>query len=238
MIRRVRSRSALLAAVLGLAGPGCAAEARPAAPVAPSAAAPSPAPPETAGPAAPSPLPFRLPCANDDLAGCTQGCAEKQVEDCVTLGAMYLAGAGVSTDGDRAVSLFREACDAGSARGCLRLGDAYHAGLGPGDVEAVSCYRRACDAGANLGCVAAARAYLAGQGVAVDPSFAATLFKRVCDRGNAPACFELGRLYAAGEGVKADRSQAMELYRKACKLGLDEGCLAAGGAGEVLPPRD
>lgn len=179
-----------------------------------------------------------MPCADDDLLGCTNGCNDKHVEDCVTLGSIYLAGELVSIDQDRALGMFRAACTEGSARGCIRLGDAYHRGLLHGEVEELDCYKRACDAGANQGCVAAGRAYLSGRGAAADPVFAASLFSKVCDRGNAPACFELAQLYQAGVGVKKDAARSFELFHKACKLGLDEGCLVASKTEETLPPRD
>ncbi len=219
---------------------GCGAGAR-AVPVA-ALAAPSRAPGLAVAPSgeapAPAPLPFRLPCAADDLAACTAGCADHQLEDCVTLGVTRLARATASSDAENAVSLFRAACTQGSARGCLKLGDAYHAGVLVGDADEADAYRRACDAGANLGCVAAAGVYLAGKGVGADPAYAATLLTRVCDRGNARACFELARLYTAGEGVKVNPKRAADLFEKACKLGLDEGCLAASHTGDVLSPRD
>jgi uncharacterized protein len=244
MVNTVRIASAMSPGVLLLAPllwcTGCAAGARPApalaaAPPGGPALAVAAAPGEAA---APAPLPFRLPCAADDVAGCTAGCEDHQVEDCVTLGAIKLASATASSDTEHAVSLFREACNAGSARGCLKLGDAYHAGVLIGDSEEADAYRRACDAGANLGCVAAAGVYLAGKGVGADPAYAAALLTRVCDRGNAKACFELARLYRSGEGVKVDPKRAADLFEKACKLGLDEGCLAASHTGDVLSPRD
>jgi hypothetical protein len=219
---------------------GCTAGARPVAaapaPPRPDAALAVAAPPAEV--AAPAPLPFHLPCAADDRAGCEAGCADHHVEDCVTLGVIQLATATASSDTERAVSLFRAACNEGNARGCLKLGDAYHAGLLVGDSDEAEAYRRACDAGANLGCLAAAGVYLAGKGVGADPAYAATLLNRVCDRGNARACFELARLYTAGEGVKVNPKRAGDLFEKACKLGLDEGCLAASHTGAVLSPRD
>jgi uncharacterized protein len=225
-------------AALCLAVAGCAAAA-PTLP--PPRAAPRPPPPAAvaAAPAEPAPaLPFHLPCADDDLIGCTYGCSDKHTEDCVTLGSMYLTGVKVSIDLERAIGLFRAACNEGSARGCMRLGDAYHRGLLQGDAEEVDCYRRACDAGANLGCVSAAKAYLSGRGAAADPVFAATLFGRACARGNAPACFELARLHDAGLGVKSDPAKSLELFQKACRLGLDEGCLAASRTEPTWSPRD
>ncbi|WP_434040911.1 MULTISPECIES: tetratricopeptide repeat protein [Sorangium] len=245
----VRELAQALLVVLFLGGCGSAAAPAPRHAAGPAGPAPAAAP-RAAPPAEPAPPPLRLPCEGDDLVGCTNGCADHQIEDCVTLGSMYLGGAIVSMDVERAVGLFKEACVEGSARGCLRLGDAYHdrlaradaaggaEGAGGADEAALYWHVRACHAGANLGCLAAGRAYLQGQGAGADPGRAAALFRRVCERGNAPACVELGHLHAKGEGVERDGSKAIELFTKACKLGLDEGCLLASRSGDVLPPRD
>ncbi|WP_437669041.1 tetratricopeptide repeat protein [Sorangium sp. So ce131] len=236
----VRELAQALLGALFLCGCGAAAstQARHAAPPSSSASARAPAAAATAEAA---PLPFRLPCEEDDLAGCTTGCEEHQVEDCVTLGAMYLRGERVSVDVERAMGLFKEACGEGSARGCLRLGDVYHDRIADGDgagEAALYWHVRACHAGANLGCLAAGRAYLRGEGASADPERAALLFRHVCDRGNAPACVELGHLHEQGAGVPLDAPKAVELFTKACKLGFDEGCLLASRSGDVLPPRD
>lgn len=184
----------------------------------------APAPPTVAAPIAPPPPP---PCADADLVGCTNGCDDGRWEDCATLGAMLLAGETVSVDRERAVSLFRRACGGGSARGCLRLGDAYRDGLATGVADETAAYRRACEAGANQGCLAAGLAYLDGRGVKADPAEAAGLFQRVCEKGNAPSCLELGRLYEVGEGVARDRRRAFDLYEKGCQLGSDAACIYA-----------
>jgi uncharacterized protein len=187
---------------------------------------------------APVPVLLDLPCSDTDLAGCTRGCEKQHQEDCVTLGSMYLAGAGVAVDQERAIALFRAACEETSARGCIRLADVYHAGILKGDAEETALYRRACEGGANLGCVAAGKAHLEGRGVTADPATAARLFDKVCQRGNGPGCFELGRLYEQGDGVSRDAQRAFNLFAKACKLGYDEGCLYASRTEEVLPPRN
>ncbi|WP_437729892.1 tetratricopeptide repeat protein [Sorangium sp. So ce1335] len=247
---RELAKALLAAALVG----GCGSAAAPAPRHAAEHVQPAPAAaPRAAAPSEPAPPPLRLPCEGDDLIGCTNGCAEHHIEDCVTLGSMYLGGTIVSMDVERAVGLFREACTEGSARGCLRLGDAYHdrlaradgaegaagaAGAAGADEAALYFHARACHAGANLGCLAAGRAYLHGQGASADPGRAAALFRRVCERGNAPACVELGHLHEKGEGVERDGPKAIELFTKACKLGLDEGCLLASESGDVLPPRD
>ncbi len=213
----------------------------------------APPPPEPAPPEAPpeppkvepAPLPFHMPCAADDVVGCTNACNDKFVEDCVTLGAMYMAGTVVTIDRERAATLFHEACDRDSARGCMRLAEAYHAGITPTGApprephaEEVLLYRRACEGGANLGCVQAGRAFAEGHGVPRDPKEAARLFGPVCDRGNADACLELGKLVQRGEGGTPSPERALALYRKACSLGLAEGCLHVSPKGEERSPRE
>lgn len=190
------------------------------------------------GPKEPAPLPFRMPCGDKDLVGCTNGCNDKQTEDCVTLASMLLSGEVVSIDKERAIPLLRAACDESSARGCMRLGDIYRSGVLQGPAEETACYRKACDGGANNGCIEAGKAYLSGRGVEADAKISAALFLKVCDRGNALGCFELGRLYEIGEGVKKDSERSFKLYTKACHLGLDQGCIAASRTEEVIPPRN
>jgi uncharacterized protein len=201
---------------------------------------PPPAPAAMASVAAPAESPFKLalPCGETDLVGCTNGCAEERQEDCVTLGAMYMAGEHVTVDRERAIALFRAACDTGSARGCMRLGDVYHAGILTDEVEETRLYGRACAAGANLGCVSAGRAYLAGRGVGADPAQAAALFVKVCERGTpSPRSYWRPSSKHAG-ALPRDEARAQQLFTKACKLGHDEGCLYASRKEETLPPRN
>jgi TPR repeat protein len=187
-----------------------------------------------------------MPCAADDVVGCTNACNDGFVEDCVTLGAMYLSGGPVTVDRERAVELFQRACARDSAHGCVLLGDAYHAGIVPAGngasardphAEEVLMYRRACDGGANRGCLLAGRALVSGHGGTRDPAHAAQLFGPICDRGNAEACLELGKLTQHGDGRKSDPERALGLFRKACGLGLQEGCLRVSPKGEDRSPR-
>jgi hypothetical protein len=76
-------------------------------------------PPTTVGaPTNPAPLPFRFPCGESDLEGCTKGCAEKVTEDCTTLGVIYYEGKGIAADATRGIEIFRSACLEDSARAC------------------------------------------------------------------------------------------------------------------------
>lgn len=180
-------------------------------------------------------LPFRMPCASDEVDVCRKGCEENQTEDCVTLGSIYLIGSAVPRDNARAVDLFKKACEVGSARGCLRMGDVVHAGLVTNERE-IEYYERACGGGANLGCIAAAQAYLDGRGADVDPERAASLFDKSCAKGNSSGCLELAKLYDAGEGVPKDPDRARGLREKGCELGSDEACMATGSS-SITPPR-
>ena len=194
-----------------------------------------------AAPTNSAPLPFRLPCAESDLGGCTKGCDEHVIEDCVTLGAIYYEGKGIEANPARGIELFRQTCADDSARGCIKLADLYHAAVLTDDPTAeATLYGRACDAGANRGCLGAGRAYLEGRGVERSPAYASRFFGRVCERGNAESCLELAKLHDRGEGVKKDAARAMALYTKACQLGLGEACVTADPKGEVdaAPPRE
>lgn len=190
---------------------------------------PSPPQPESPAPSAPaegsSPAPAPPPCEDGDLVACTHGCNEERWEDCATLGAIYLDGQIVQRDEGRALTLFRQACDGRSARGCIRLADAHHAGLIDDPVEEAHLYELACEGGANAACLAAGRAYVEGHGVLMRAERAARLFEPACLRGNAAACFELARLLLAGEGVQLDREKALQLLSKACQLGSEPACI-------------
>lgn len=211
----------------------------------------SPKPPEAtfnvaeavpaAGPRDPPVLPFRLPCGENDLDGCTKGCDEHVIEDCTTLASIYYEGKGIEANQARGIELFRVACLGDSPRACMKLADLYHAAVITDDPAAEAwLYSRACEAGANRGCVGAGRAYLEGRGVNANAEYASKYFARVCERGNAESCLELAKLYDRGEGVKKDSAIAMRLYTKACQLGLGEACVTADPKGEVdaAPPRE
>jgi TPR repeat protein len=194
-----------------------------------------------AAPTNPAPLPFRLPCGENDLEGCTKGCDDRVIEDCTTLGIIYYEGKGIDANPTRGIELFRAACLEDSARACIRLADLYHAAVLTDDPYAEArLYGRACDAGANRGCLGAGRTYLQGRGVERNAERAAKYFAQVCERGNAEACLELAKLHDSGEGVKKDPSRAMALYTKACQLGLAEACVTADPKGEIdaAPPRE
>jgi TPR repeat protein len=73
-----------------------------------------------------------------------------------------------------------------------------------------------------------AQKYLRGDGVAVDPSKAATLFQRACDGGVTSGCVSVGLQYANGNGVARDDARAVALYSKACVAQDSAGCADLG----------
>jgi TPR repeat protein len=186
-------------------------------------------------------LPFRFPCGESDIQGCTKGCDEHVTEDCTTLGIIYYEGKGIEANPTRGVEIFRSACLNDSARACIKLADLYRTAVLNDDPAAEAVlYTRACNAGANRGCLGAGRAYIDGRGVERNPAFASKFFTRVCDLGNAEACLELAKLYDRGDGIKKDETRALALYTKACQLGLGEACVTVDpkGENETAPPRE
>jgi TPR repeat protein len=113
----------------------------------------------------------------------------------------------------RALSLFREAAEAGDPVSENYLGDLYFEGLGVENdfAEAMDRYRRAAEAGYapaqdNLGFMLEH-----GVGVAADPGQAAEWYAKAHAQEYAPAAYHLARLRAAGQGVEKDAAQAGRL---------------------------
>jgi len=73
-----------------------------------------------------------------------------------------------------------------------------------------------------------AQRYFSGDGVAVDPSRAATLFQRACDGGEISGCLSVGFQYADGNGVARDDARAVAFYSKACDGQNSRGCSSLG----------
>lgn len=237
---RRQIRTAALVAISSVVVGGCGATVQ-TTPQSGNAGAAEVPPTTVAAPTNPAPLPFRFPCGESDLEGCTKGCDEQITEDCTTLGVIYYEGKGIEANPTRGIEIFRTACLEDSARACIKLADLYHSAVLNDDPAAEAVlYTRACEAGANRGCLGAGRAYIDGRGVERNPAFASKFFTRVCDLGNAEACLELARLYDRGDGVKKDTTRAMALYTKACQLGSGEACVTADPKGELdtAPPRE
>jgi len=128
---------------------------------------------------------------------------------CVALGEMYVAGKGVTRDGDKAAMLFERACEARDAGGCDK---------------ARQIYQEGCDKGVAGACSLLGRMYLEGFGVPEDHARAAAIYQKACDLGHAVDCSNLAMMYAEGKGVAVDPAAAADLWRKACQGGFTDAC--------------
>jgi TPR repeat protein len=153
---------------------------------------------------------------------------------CYLAGIALERGSGVKRDDERAVELYRRACDAkpkGVAAACTNLGYMHARGRGvPVDkAKAVVLYTRGCNGGNALGCSNLGALYELGQGgLKRDRVRARKLYAEACKAGYGVGCGNLGLIYFYGRGVKRDRRRAQGFYRKACRLGKASGCRRAG----------
>ncbi len=117
---------------------------------------------------------------------------------------------------------WREAADAGDARGALYIGVLYDSGMGVKQDyrQAMAWYRRAASAGSAAGAFNVAVMFDAGLGVAKDPAEAARWYGRAAAGGFARAEYNLAMLYETGTGVPRDRRKAVALYRRAAFAGI------------------
>lgn len=177
----------------------------------------------------------------------TQQCEANNAKACYDLGVAYYNGKGV--DSSKAFSLFKKACDLGSANGCSVVGVFYskgaewNSGVAKDSSKAFAFYKKACDMGDALGCNNVGFSYYNGKGVAKDLSKAFSFAKKACDMGWAQACYDVGNYYYGnyGTGVKKDINAAKNYSKKACSMGYQKGCdnykimlRQGGGGGEIM----
>lgn len=165
-----------------------------------------------ASPAMAAPLPQQA--AEDDVAKLTSDCKQKNLESCATLGEKYSRAAGVTRDYAKAVRLFQQSCDGGSAKGCHLLAGMHYSGAGvPADKgKATTLYQKSCEGGYGPACSSLAYQYDAGSGLPKDWDRATELFKKACAAGYASACS-----YYVGPNVQTGctvpENGFMNLYR-------------------------
>ena len=96
----------------------------------------------------------------------------------------------------KAVSLFKKACNAGAAGGCNDLGVLYAKGLGVNQsyTKAASLYKKACDGGDTKGCTNLGVMYYKGQGVPLNKIKAYQYWMKAAKQGDAKAQHHLGVL--------------------------------------------
>jgi hypothetical protein len=141
---------------------------------------------------------------------------------------------------DPALAARKQACGAGDATACERLGDEYKLRDATVAAEfyrkALGLYQRACDRGDLAGCMRLGDMYDRGAGVARDAVRARVLLARACDAGSAAGCVPLGdtpcdarslegclRLALSYESDR-DLPAAVAAHERACQRGAWISC--------------
>ena len=128
-----------------------------------------------------------------------------------------------------AMTLFQQACTAGSGVACTNIGVMYEDGHGVEEdfLRAADFYSQGCTRGNADGCNLLGFMYETGVfGVAQDYSQAMELYSRACNAGNPNGCEGLGSMYTLGEGVPIDEQKAEMLDLQACNKGSVGSCIS------------
>jgi TPR repeat protein len=156
----------------------------------------------------------------------------------------YEHGHGGMTDLVRAMDLYRQAGEGGSARSLCALGLIYVAGKGvPADPSrGVELCRQAAETGDANAQTDLGDFYRKGQGVARDYAMARLWYERAAARNQRNAAYHLGTMYWNGDGVAADLETAGLWFERAYRAGRkDAAKLVASAAlnrADRTPPRE
>jgi TPR repeat protein len=115
-----------------------------------------------------------------------------------------------SGESAEAVSLFKQAADAGHIRATYALGDLTLRGIGmsKNPAEANALFQQAADKGDPLALFMLGRNLVKGIGAKADAKQGITLLKRSAEMGNTDALDEIGSLYLYGQTVKTNPRRA------------------------------
>ena len=120
------------------------------------------------------------------------------------------------------------ACNTGSAKDCLELGQTYSIRKEMLDeARATGLFVRACDLGNGPACTFAGRMFEYAHGVEKDVSRAASLYQRSCDLAYLSGCYNSAIMLENGRGTAKDESRAYALYRRVCDAGAAPSCEGA-----------
>jgi len=137
-----------------------------------------------------------------------------------------------------------DACVAGKASDCNKLGEALFSGnssVKSNKFAAAEAFKRSCGAGEAFGCHFLAYLYEKGYGSVADSSNVYDLYRYACDNGRPAACTDLGDLYlTGGQGKPKDPVRSAALLKEACDKGNQQGCnkLAEYQASGAIPQTD
>lgn len=130
-------------------------------------------------------------------------------------------------DVDRAVTLYKQAAEAGDLRAMVSLAQLHESGTGvPQDQDmALSLYERAAEGGSFDAMINLAVTLFEGNIVPKDEARAIALLQQAAEGGSAKATFNLGVL--AQDGVSGEPTEALNYFEKAARDGEYQGYLAA-----------
>jgi hypothetical protein len=135
----------------------------------------------------------------------------------------------------QARTLFKDACDGGSAQACYRLGSLWSSGIG-GDFDkeiAADFYAKGCDGRSGEACTQLGIMYSNNYDFAKDEAKARSLYQRACDSRYATGCTLLGLSWRNGTGGRVNTLLAREILTKACFSSDDiNGCSSLGSMWE------
>lgn len=140
------------------------------------------------------------------------------------LGSIYLQGLGVMADASKAVALYKEAADSGSAEAQYNLALIYYSGtLLPKNIKTAVNYALEA-ASAKL---APAMNLLAGiyeKNETNPPSTNSSfeLYSEACNLGYALSCYNIGRLYYHGTLLHQDFEKAFNFFEFSAQKGVDD----------------
>jgi len=157
---------------------------------------------------------------------CTQAVAMGNLAAMVELGKAYEEGMGVKKDEVKALSLYQQAMEKGSALAESCVANCFAEGKGgvPRDEKrAMEIWCRLSDAGLadaqfHLGVM-----HYMGRQVKANDFTAAQLFEKATTKGHADAMSTLAGLYYTGKGVVKNEEKAAALWRQAGEAGNPEG---------------
>lgn len=157
-----------------------------------------------------------------------QSCEQGNPAACFGVGTMFMYGAGVPIDREKAIKYYERGCASGDPTACSTLGMLYdekkNDALAP--QKAAEMYITGCSGGDIDACNNVGWAYANGSGVPKDYFKAVQYYGFACDAGSDLGCYNLGLLTNTNSIYGRDRAgmNPVDLNYTACNAGDVIGC--------------
>ncbi len=155
-----------------------------------------------------------------------KACRKGDLEACIAAGDAYLLGEGVENVGDIAAILYGDACDAGFAKGCSKLGK-FHAGAGGSPMsfpKAASFYEKACDLGDLSACIDFAGLLQTQALGPPDLVRSSQVLENTCQAGSSDACRSLAILILNDQQRLGEHDRALSILDGQCRQEVLDAC--------------